>query len=57
MPYIVRIGTCKENEPPTWTYEEFFELEDAKEYANYRATKCKESDLDFDISIYEITNY
>ena len=58
MNYLVLVMTMKSGETKK-EYHEFFNLEDAKDYADSTANYlCRVlPDFDFDISIYELTNY
>lgn len=53
--YIVAIWWL--DSVPMTNYKSFYALEDAQEYANAKADALRKKGFDFDVSIYERTNY
>lgn len=56
MNYIVSVWTMWGGRTQT-DYYEVDELDEAKELADKYAERCREENMEFSISIYEITNY
>ena len=57
MKYIVRVW-YKAHRPIKTQYHEFNELDEAVEYANKKADSLRPiKDIEFDVMIYEATNY
>ena len=57
MNYLVVVMTMR-NRKVKKEYHDFFELDDAKRYADFEADYLrKQQNVDFNVSIYELTNY
>lgn len=56
MNYIVKVWVLKDYSPVT-EYIEKDELIEAQEYADKRAAEAKEAGFEFDVAIYELTNF
>ena len=59
MDYIVRVWTWEDYPQGNrrTSYYEFFEKDDAIAYAEKEAKELKATDYEYDIEIYELTNY
>lgn len=58
MDYIVRVwGADPAGNRSTVDYHEFMDLEDAVAYANAKSDWLRDHDYEFDVCIYELTNF
>lgn len=56
MEYLVKVWMY-DGQVPFTEYHEFYDREEAKEYADYKADKLRASGCYYDVMIYESTNY
>ena len=57
MEFVVRVWTYNGHRPAVTKYYEFNDIDEAKAFADERVLKAKNGGYEFDIMIYEATNY